>query len=1051
MKPKLKIYLVLLLVLFVQISFAQERTVTGNVTDNNGVPLPGASVVIKGTMTGTETDFDGNFSIQVSPKQTLVFSYIGMIKQEFVASSTKINVKLLENAQELEGVVVTALGIKRSEKALGYSVQNLKGEGMNEARESNLVNALSGKVAGIQVTNSSGAVGSSSRVVLRGNSSITGNNQPLFVVDGVPFDNTSYGNAGSGGGRDLPNGVASINPDDIESVTVLKGPNAAALYGLRASNGVIVITTKKGKSSKTLGISFNSNIAFSNPLILPKYQNSYGQGSSNNGTDSVGTYFEFVDGEGGGSSDGVDESWGAPLDVGLQFVQWDSYKVGGAPLPWVSRPDNIKNFYNTGIAQTNNISFTGGGDKSNFRFSVGNSDEKGMVPFTEFKKFSVSGNGNLILSDKITAGLSMNYFNDRSDNLATVGYAAENVVQQFIWSARNVNYTDLKDWRNLPLAPSSPAGAQVPLNWNNNFQNNPYWVLENNKNTFNRDRLNGNVNLNYQITKAFSVAGKLTLDHYSQVETIQKAIGTNESIDGSFQVVNRRYKEINSDFLFGYKKSLSEDFEISLNAGANSLQRTYTGVSVFAPGLELPFLYNLSNIKTGSTPIFGNTYQETRINSLLGFGQLAYKGYLFLDFTARNDWSSLLPVANNSFFYPSVSGSAIISDMVDIKSSKIDYLKIRASWAKVGGTGALDPYSINSVYGLSNNGWGNQANTPNTQFNPNLKPESVSGVEFGFDINAFSNRVRLAFTYYNQESNDLIVPIDIFSASGFTSSWENIGSMVNKGKEIQLGLSVIKSKDFTFDIDLNYAKNQNEVVSLKGLDSYVLGGQWGVTLEARPGLPYGALVGRGYERNDNGDIIYENGLPVVDNTPKVLGNITPDWTGGANFAITYKGFDLSTLIDAKVGGDIHSMSYAWGRYAGTLEESLIGRETGVVGSGVMSDGNGGWVPNNVVVEAKSFNQTVYGNNLEESAIFDATYIKLRQIIFGYTLPNKWLKGTAINSVKLSVVGRNLALLYKKAPHIDPESAFSSANGEQGQEFGQLPSARSIGFNLNIKF
>jgi len=1044
MRSKFKWIFTLLIALTMQFSFAQEKTVTGVVSDNSG-PLPGANVVVQGSKTGTQTDVDGKFSIKAKAGDVLVFSFVGMTETTAkVGASNTVNVKM-QDGVKLEEVVVGALGVKRKEKAVGYAAQNIKGSTFTEARENNLVNALSGRIAGVQVTNSSGAVGSSSRIVLRGNSSITGNNQALFVVDGVPFDNSSYGNSGSDGGRDLPNGAASISPDDIESMTVLKGPNAAALYGIRASNGVIIITTKSGKGKKSLSVAtFNSNTSFSDPLILPNFQNSYGQGATSD-------FFQFVDGAGNGYNDGVDESWGPALDRGLSFVQWDSYKVGGAPLPWISHPNNVKDFYQTGVVMSNNLSLSAGNEDANFRMSVGNSNETGMVPFTDFQKFNVTLNGNIKLGERLSSGVSLMYFNDRSNNLPTAGYSNENAAQQFIWSARNVNFTDLKDWRNLPGAAAGTAAAGTPLNWNTVFQNNPYWVLETNTNSYDRDRVTGSTFLTYQLNSSFSATGKLLLDHYSQLTTSRQGIGSNNAPDGSYGENTLRYSEINSEMVLSYKKQLTSDFNLSLNVGANHMKRVRTQTYGSIPGLELPNFYNLSNIKTGTTASVGNQYVENRIGSILGFGQLSYKDYIFVDFSGRKDWASVLPVKNNSFFYPAISGSVVLSDMLGFKDTKINYLKIRGGWSKVGGTGALGAYSLNNTYNLVNNGYGIQASTPNTQYNPNLKPESVVGTEFGFDLTGFNNRLRVAATYYTKVSSDLLVPIQVSASTGYTSVWDNVANMENKGIELQLGVTLLKAKDFSFDVDLNFAKNNNEVTSLTGLDTYILGGQWGATLEARPGHPYGDIVGRGFERDPNGNVIYVNGLPKIESTKKVLGNIAPDWTGGANFTIRYKDFDLSTLIDAKVGGDVHSMTYAWGRYAGVLEETLIGRETGVVGNGVMSDGAGGYVANNVVVSAKSFNQTSFGNTIEESAIFDATYIKLRSMSLGYSLPKKWLKESFIADFKFSLVARNLAILFKNAPHIDPETGFSSANGEQGQEFGQIPSARSYGFNINVKF
>ena len=1042
MKTKFKGILTLFLALVMQVSFAQEKTISGTVTDESGA-LPGVSIVIKGSKKGIETDFDGKYSITASNGDVFVFRYLGYkTVEKTVGNSNTINVVLEVGGEVLDEIVITAFGIKRSEKALGYSVQSIKGDAMTEARESNLTNAISGKVAGVQVTGTSGSVGASSRIVLRGNSSITGNNEPLYVVDGVPISNSSFGNAGSGGGVDLPNGAADLNPDDIESITVLKGPNAAALYGLRAGNGVIVITTKKGDASKKFSISINTNVTMSNPLLLPDYQNSYGQGGDTN-------HFNYVDGASGGIGDGVDESWGPALDAGLEFVQWDSQLTNnGNPTPWISYPDNVKDFLNTGVNISNNVSITSGG----FRLSIGNSEQQGMVPFTELKKFTVGVSGSLKLGERLTASVSLNYFNQDSDNIPISGYNNENPFQQFIWSARQVNFTDLRDWRNFPLAPANTAAAGTPLNWNHNFQNNPYWVLETNRNTFEKDRLIGNVDLTSQLTDNLSLSTKLGVDSFSQFTTNRQAVGSNNAQDGSYAQSQRRFEEVNASFLLNYNKNFTEDFGFSLSVGGNHMNRTYDRLSGSLPQLELPNLYNLSNLQTGSTANISNYHSDQQINSFYGYGQFSYKDMFFVDFTGRNDWSSILPVANNSFFYPSVTASVVLSDVFPVlKENNINFLKVRGGWSKVGSTGALGAYSLNQTFGLSNSGFGNQASVPNTLYNPNLKAETVTGVEFGIDAKMFDNRLRFSATYYDQESTDLLVPIGVTPATGVTNVWDNIADMRNSGYEFQLGGTIIKKEDFSFDVDVNFAQNNNEVTSLGDLDTYILGGQWGLRLEARPGQPYGSLVGRDFERTAGGEVIYENGLPLIDSTNKIIGNIAPDWTGGASFSVRYKAFDFSTLIDAKIGGDVHSMTYSWGRYAGTLSETLIGRETGVVGNGVMSDGNGGYVANNVVVSAKSFNQSTYSNSVESSAIFDASYVKLRQVSIGYTLPRKFIENSIVKSLKISVVGRNLAILHKNTPHIDPETGFSAANGEQGQEFGQYPSARNIGFNINLKF
>ncbi|WP_310555904.1 SusC/RagA family TonB-linked outer membrane protein [Flavobacterium sp.] len=1063
MRSKFKWIFTLLVALTMQFSFAQEKTITGTVSDGSG-PIPGANVVVKGTQRGVSTGFDGKYSIKAKEGEVLVFSFMGMRDASAtIGASSVVNAKLKDDAEQLVDVVVTAFGIKKKDKAVSSATQQIKGSALTEARESNLVNALSGKIAGVQVTSSSGGVGASSRIVLRGNSSITGNNEALFVVDGIPFDNSSAtsgkigiagaNTAGSGGGVDTPNGIASINPDDIESITVLKGPTAAALYGIRAAQGVILITTKKGKSGEALGVSINSNITFANPLITPDFQNSYGQ--SGRPSDN---FFQFTDGSAGTTPDGTDESWGLPLDVGYSFVQWDSFKVGGAPLPWISHPDNVRDFYDTGISISNTVALSGGSEKADFRFSFGNTDEKGIVPFTDFKKFNVSANGNLKLGNSVTGGVAVNYFKDASGNLPVGGYTGENPVQQTIFSARNIDFQALKDWRNLPII-TTGAGGGSPLNWNTQYQNNPYWVLENNTTTYARDRVVGKFNLGYKITPSLTLTGNVAMDSHSTLLEARQAFGSannkfaaGTAPNGSFETTASRYNETNADFLVNYNTKLTEDIGFSINGGGNAMKRVSTYTYGRADALEVPGLYNLSNLKSGSTLRASNRYVESRINSLYGFGQFSYKTYFYLDFTGRNDWASVLPSNNNSFFYPSLTGSLVISDILNTKTIGIDLIKLRGGWSKVGSTGALNPYNLNDTFLLTPGAYGNLGSVPGTEFSNKLKPETTIGVEYGLDLNAFANRFRLGFTYYDQKSTDLLLPVGVADSSGFTQSWQNIGEMQNKGFDVAIGGTLLKSENFSFDVDLNFAKNDNKVVSIGDLPTLILGGQWGVTLEAIAGESYGSIVGNDYQRDPAGNVVHENGLPVLNTKKSILGNITPDWTGGANFAVKYKNIDFTALVDAKVGGDVHSVTHAFGRYAGVLEETLIGREGGLIGQGVMSDGAGGFVPNNVVVSAKDYNYTAYSaSSASAGSVFDATYVKLRQMTIGYSLPKKFLKNTSIDGLKLSIVARNLAMLYRKAPHIDPESAFSSANGEQGQEFGQIPTTRTIGFNVNVKF
>lgn len=1048
---KVLLLFVLLMVCALQI-IAQSRTITGTVTDkSSGEPLVGAAVLVQGTTLGVTTDFDGKYTIIVSDKsKVLEFSSVSYKKQTVAidGSTNVIDVQLEEDRLLLDQVVVTALGIPKAQKSVGYATQEVDGAGLVKARESNVINALNGKVAGVQITNSSGSVGSSSRIILRGAASITGTTDPLFVVDGVPIDNGNYGNAGDGGGFDLPNGVADLNPDDIATMTVLKGPNAAALYGVRAANGVIVITTKKGKpGTKGLGISLNSSTTFERPLVLPDFQNSYGQGPDPN-------FFYWVNGQ--SDDGGVDESWGPPLDAGLEFTQWNSYTVDGKPLPWISRPNNIRNFYETGVTANNNLSFAGATNNMGYRLSLGLMNQKGMIPNTDYKKYNIGGNTDFNVSSRLKLGLSVNYTKAQSGNLPTGGYDNENPVQQMIWSGRNVDFEALKDYQNLPLAPVGTAAEGTPINWNNIFQNNPYWALHTNLNKLDKDRIIGNVNASYKITSFLTLSAKTGTDHWSSMITEQKAKGSNAYPEGFYRETSRFYTETNSDVLLSLNKDLTKDVGLSASVGANRMDRRYRILSGEASQLELPAVYNLSNVKAGTSPILINRIENSRINSIYGTAQIALKNAIYLDLTGRNDWSSMLPPENNSFFYPSATLSVVLTDLLKMNSKVLPYLKLRAGWAKVGNTGALAPYSLQQAFDFRDAPYGSLGlvYNPAQLNNPNLVSEGTKGTEFGLDARFLDNRLRIDVTYYNQKSNDLIVPVEVSAASGYITALQNVGVMSNKGIELQLGATLVKTKDVTFEAILNWAKNKNEVVSLGGLDALNLGGQWNVSLQAREGMPYGVLFGPGYLRAPDGQIIHKDGIPQIDPNYKILGDIQPDWTGGVTLNLKYKFISLNTIIDGKKGGSIYSMTTTWGRYSGVLEETLLGRETGLVGDGVKNIGTADapeYVTNDIVVRAETYNKAAYANSVAEGSVFDASFVKLRQIMVGFDLPNKWFSKTIFQGASISLVGRNLAILHRNAPHIDPETGFSSKNSEQGQEFGQLPSARSIGFNLNFNF
>ncbi|MFT6866791.1 MAG: TonB-linked SusC/RagA family outer membrane protein [Cyclobacteriaceae bacterium] len=1025
-----------------------QRTVSGKITSaEDGDGIPGVNVVLKGTTTGTTTDLDGNYRLSVPEEGgTLIYSFIGLLAQETeIGARSVIDIGMAADVTELTEVIVTAFGVERAEKSLGYSVQELDGDQLTEARETNIVNSLSGQIAGVQVTNGSGNVGSSSRIVLRGPSSLTGENQPLFVVDGIPINNTNYGNSSAFGGADFPNGAADINPDDIATISVLKGANAAALYGSRAANGVILITTKKGSKTKGIGVSINSNVTFQTPLRIPDYQNSYGGGYNPNS-------YEWLDGTSG--SGGEDESWGPALDQGLAFKQWQD--TDGGTSPWVSNPDNIRDFYELGTTTSNNVALSGGNDVANFRLSYTNMQQDGMIYNTGLERNTFALSSGVKLSDKLSADASVNYIKSSSDNISGGGYDNNNPMQQFTWFQRQVDVSALKDYKNLPLNAEGTSAQFTPLTWNTNFNNNPYWVLDNNTQGFEKNRIIGNVKINYQLTDWLSLFVRTGTDFFTDLQTIKRGHNSNDYPNGYYREIDRSWQESNSDFALTFNKDITPDFGLTVTAGGNLRREVYSRNILTANELEIPGTYTIAN---SSVAVVATNYDQQReMQSLYGMAQFQFRNYLFIDLTARNDWSSTLPLENNSFFYPSASLSLILTDLADIQSNVLSFAKVRGSWAQVGSD--TDAYRLQDVFTLRSPKWNGtttvtQATVGNQLKNPLLKPEITTSVEFGVDLRFFSDRLGLQATYFDATSTDLIVEIDVSGASGWRTQFANVGEMNNKGIELQMNATPVEIGDFKWEMNLNYARIRNEVVTLGGVDNLVLGGQWNVDVIATPGESYPALFGPDYQRDDAGNIIHVNGLPQKDNTSKVLGSAFPDWTGGFTNTFSFKGVSLGVLIDAKMGGSVYSMTNAWGRYSGVLEETLIGREVGIVGAGVQANGvdengNTQYVPNNVPVDVQTYNHSAFGNNIAAGSVFDASYVKLRQVILGYTIPKQWLGASPFQSISVSVVGRNLALLYSKVPHIDPETAFSNDNA-QGIEHASYSSARSLGFNVNLKF
>ncbi|WP_373495113.1 SusC/RagA family TonB-linked outer membrane protein [Aquiflexum sp.] len=1050
-------------------AFAQERTVEGKVSDPSGQPLPGTSVLIKGTTKGTVADLDGVFNIVANASDTLSFSFIGFEKLDRVVGNANIINVTLQEGFEMNEIVVTALGMERDAKALGYSVQTVDGDRFTEARETNVLNSLSGRVAGVQITNGSSTLGGSTRVTIRGESSLNINaNQPLFVVDGIPISNNVVGSSGRGGLEvDYGNAAGEINPDDVASMTVLKGPAAAALYGSRAANGAILITTKSGKGKRGLGITINSNTTFDNPLVMPKWQDRYGQG--NNGQ------FAFVNGAGAGIADGVDESWGPDMNTGLSIPQFDSPRnVAGfrggdlnAPsgstinsTPWVPQPNNINDFFRTGVTLANNVSIAGDTEKANVRFSWTNLDQKGIVPNTDLKRNTLALNSGIqIIPNKLTINTTVNYQNTNSGNRPNISYGTENLMYLWIWYGRQINTGNLRDY----WMPGMEGMQQ--FNYNYNYHDNPYFTVFENTNGQQKNRIFGNIVLNYHFTDKLSLMLRTGVDNYNELRDRKRAFSTQRFPRGNYREDNVYFNERNSDFLLTYSETTNTTWTYNIALGGNLMSQENRFLQLVAPELLIPDIYNFTNTAVAlQTEQFNS---RKKINSLYGFGQIGYKNILFLDITGRNDWSSTLPVNNNSYFYPSATLSGIISDMIEMPRN-VSLVKVRAAYAEVGND--TSPYSLTNVF---NNqiAWGSdQAKTESSVLsNAELRPERTASTEFGLDIRFFQGRLGLDFTYYNNITRDQIIPITLDIATGYNSRIINAGKIQNQGIEIvALANPIRKNNGFRWDVVANFTRNRGKVLELtEGLDTYTLTDRNGAFVQARIGERMGNMYGVGFARVEDpsspffGEIIHNStGTPLRDSELVLQGNYNPDWMLGIQNSFSYKNFSFGFLFDVRYGGIVVSRTKTIGSTSGQLEETLFGRANGydltvegngIISPGVISNGDGTFRPNDIKITSRNWHNRYYERNNVEAAKYDASYIKLREVIFGYNLPKKWFGNLPIEDVRLSVVGRNLAL-WTENPHFDPETlSMSGGTLQPGIENMAFPSTRNFGFNLNAKF
>ncbi len=1017
------------LILGAGVLFAQEINVQGTITSSeDGLPIPGVSIVQKGTANGTITDIDGKYNLMVPQGSVLVFSFVGMKAQEVTTTSaTTYNVTLDPDVTGLDEVVVTALGISREKKALGYAVTELNSEELTTVKDPNVINSLSGKVAGVVITQSTSGPGGGSRVLIRGNNSLSGNNQPLYVVDGVPIDNSGAGSAsGEGTGEysraDFGTGISDINPDDIESMTVLKGPNAAALYGSRAGNGVILITTKKGSSRKGLGVSVSSSYTFDNPLLLPEFQNQYGQGSQGN----ISSNLETLKGS---------DSWGPKFD-GTDQPYWT-----GVNKAYSAQADNVKDFFETGSQFINTIALEGGNERANMRFSYTNNTTSGILPNSELDRHNFNLRSFANLTDELTIDAKVTFFHQDMKNRAVQG--TEGLLAYVYPMPRNLMLDDYKIYQN-------PEESLNVLTYNNSGGN-PYWILNHDKREDMRQRWSGFFKANYEFTNWLSAFVRVGTDIVStKIETVEMP-GHHFYGSGRFNFSTRRNSETNADFLFMIDKELNEDFNLNVNVGGNHSYRTYEMIGIAGENFKIPSKATVENA-VKITPDYA-PLQKKKVNSLYGSASLSFRNMAYLDVTARNDWSSTLNSNNWSYFYPSVSFSFLANKVIPGVEDIVDLAKVRLSWAQVGND--TDPYQLYEYYNLDQEGYlGKTVVTrPSVRFNEDLKSESITSTEIGLEWSLFNHRLYGDFSWYNIITEDLIFDVEVPASTGYSRFRENVGELKNTGIELMLGGKLLKTGDFSWDIAFNYAKNNNELVSLiEDTEVFIFSttNSGDVLVQATVGGGYGDIYGKTYRRNEAGKLIVDaQGRPLKSTKNVFLGNYQPDWTGGVTNTVNYKDFSLRFLIDGRFGGELYSGTDSALDGSGVSKRTLPFREDGITVDGVIDNGDGTYTQNTTKISAQDYYVAMSG--IASEYVYDATNVRLREVSLTYRLPKSILGDGFVKGASLSLIGRNLFFIYKEMDNFDPESSFSTSNFSQGVLWYNLPTTRSLGFNLNVNF
>lgn len=1036
--------------------FAQQKKISGTVvnpTDNK--PLANISVLVKGTARGTTTDPEGRFSISAAEGETLVFSAIGYTPKEVkIGKNETITVDLAGSDAELESVIVTALGIKRDQKGLGYASQSVKGDELLNARSNNFINALSGKVAGLNLISPGSGPINSVRVSLRGDNSLNPeNNNALIVLDGVPMYNriTSSGVSsayGAGSGNDVPidfgNGIADINPDDIESITVLKGASATALYGNRAANGALLITTKSGaRKGKGIGVTINSNSSMNTILKWPELQYEYGQGT---GTQFSGgkLYYSYGNSADGLNTGSTSSAFGPKFD-GQSYFQYDPGVQGQSKerKSWVPYKDNVKGFWRNGYTLANSVAVETGSDKASARASLTHTKNEWIMPNTGFERINAALSVNFKASDKLKFSSKVNYTNKRSDNLPATGYNNQSISYFMIFQNPNVDlawYRDVwkKDKQNLEqIHPFS------------SFIDNPYLITYEMTNSMRSNAIVGTLSGMYEFSKKFDLMVRSGINTNTEEREQRRPWNSANFLQGYYRQQNINFTEVNTDFLLTYKEKLSQSFRLSVSAGANRMDRKYRIVNASVDGLMNPAEYKLSN--GISAPNVNTGHANKKVNSVYGFTNLSWRDRIFLDITGRNDWSSVLPSFNRSFFYPSVSTSFVLNELFRLPAI-ISFAKFRLSAAEVGND--TEPYRTKKYYLQTD--FPSSATAPTTLHNDSLKPELTRSYEAGLAVNFANNRFGVDVTVYRNFTRNQIIESPLDWSTGFSKLFINAGEVRNQGIEVVITARPVSRPNFKWNTTITWSKNENKIQSLsEGMgDEQVIASGGGVaTIIAKNGGSTGDIYGFGFLRAPDGQIIYgTNGLPARPDGIQLIGNAYPGWKGGVMNEFTYNNFRFSFLVDGQYGGIVYSQTHHKMTEQGKLQHTLRGREDGfIIGEGVVADGAGGFKQNTTKATLPAFYADYWRRANVESNSFDASYLKLREVRFEYTVPKKYTSKLRINNLTIALYGRDLAMLTS-FPMFDPETA--ALNGSSimpGVEIGQMPSTRTIGLNITCKF